>query len=475
MKIAFKHLRLGALLMLVALSLTSCVKNKFDEPPANGEDPNITVNTTIAALKARYSTSILQINDEVVISGIVTADDRSGNFYKTIVIQDSTAGISIRLDGTNLYNDYPIGRRIFIKCKGLYLGAYSNLIQLGGYVDVTGTTPSVGPIPSALFDQFILKGKWGLTVTPKIVRITDLNDSYQNMLIKLDNVEFKTADANQNWADPVTLFSVNRTLEDCSGNNIIVRTSGYSNFAGKKTPSLKGSLTAIYTVYGLTPQLVIRDEMDAVMDSTRCGGGGGTSTWVSIADVRAQFTGTTTTASSGKIRGVVISDAANANFDPKNIVIQDSLDGGITVRFTAAHSFNLGDIVEVDVSGQELSEYRSLLEVNNVPLGNATLIGTGGTVIPRVATIADINTNAETWESTLVQIDAVSIGGTGTTYSGTRTLTDATASINMYTRSGASFATMSTPIGTMTSIIGILSQFTTYQINIRNPTTDVIP
>jgi hypothetical protein len=38
------------------------------------------------------------------------------------------------------------------------------------------------------------------------------------------------------------LGSLNRTIEDCSGNTIIARTSGYARFAGEKTPGgkLKG-------------------------------------------------------------------------------------------------------------------------------------------------------------------------------------------------------------------------------------------
>ncbi|HQV00737.1 MAG TPA: DUF5689 domain-containing protein, partial [Bacteroidia bacterium] len=125
--------------------VTSCVKKEYDEPPTDGTNPNITVTHTIAQIKAMYAGTPLRIDSDYVISGVVIADDKSGNFYKSVVIQDSTAGIAIRLDQSDFYTDFPAGRLLFIKCKGLYIGDYGGLIQMGGYVDNSGSTPSVEP------------------------------------------------------------------------------------------------------------------------------------------------------------------------------------------------------------------------------------------------------------------------------------------------------------------------------------------
>ena len=78
---------------MISFVVSSCNK-KFDEPPL-GTDPNITANLTIKDLKAMYSSigNFQKVNDDKVISGIVIADDRSGNFYKQIIIQDETGGI----------------------------------------------------------------------------------------------------------------------------------------------------------------------------------------------------------------------------------------------------------------------------------------------------------------------------------------------------------------------------------------------
>jgi len=185
------------------------------------------------------------------------------------------------------------------------------------------------------------------------------------------------------------------------------------------------------------------------------------------------FTGTTTTGPVGrKIKGIVISDNANQNTDPKNMVIQDGT-AGIVVRFSSAHAFAVGAEVEVRVSGQELSEYNGLLEVNYVDPGNAIQTGTG-TITPRVATISQIIANLQTWESTLVTVQAGTASGS-TTYSGSNTLTDASGSLTLYTRTQASFASTALPTGPK-SFTGVLSEYSfatiPAQLSIRS-TADV--
>lgn len=77
--------------VLIVIVLTASCNRKFDVPPANA-DPEIDANLSIRDLKARYTAigNFQRIEEEHIISGIVIADDRSGNFYKQIVIQDET-------------------------------------------------------------------------------------------------------------------------------------------------------------------------------------------------------------------------------------------------------------------------------------------------------------------------------------------------------------------------------------------------
>jgi hypothetical protein len=109
-------------------------------------------------------------------------------------------------------------------------------------------------------------------------------------------------------------------------------------------------------------------------------------------------------------------------------------------------------------------------------LGNATLISVGNVVTPRVATISSIIANYNSWEATLVTVNAATLTPAGT-YSGNKTISDGTGSFVLYTRTAATFAGMTMPTGTV-SVTGTLGQYTTsgapnIQLSIRNPTIDV--
>ena len=451
-----------ALTALLAIGMVSCVDQMFDEPPVT-DLPQLTGNTTIDVLKKKHiiGATASKITEDLIIEGIVVADDRSGNFFENIVIQDGTGGISVRMNASGLYNTFPIGAKVAVRCKNLYIGDYNGVHQLNGSV--------TDAIEELLIPQHVFATAKDQTVTPTVLGIKDLNQTHINTLIKLENVEFAPADTNQTWADAVKLFSVNRNLQDCSGGTVIVRSSGYANFAKDKTPGKKGSLTAIYTVFGSTKQLIIRDPSDAAMTGVRCGGAGtgGGGQLMSVADLRALHKGTTLTIPADKkIKGIVISDKVAGNTDPRNAVIQDGA-AGVVVRFKNNHDLSLGQEVEVTVSGQELSEFNGLLQVNNIDNGLAKINGAGQLPTPRVASAAQIAANLNTWESTLVKIIKGTFSASGT-YSGSKTLTDSTGQVVVFTRSQATFAGSALPVGKNLDLVGIVSQFNTAQITPRN-------
>lgn len=268
-----------ALATLASGLLASC-KKSISEPPVTGE-PGIVANTSIKDLKARYTlfNTTVPVDDSVVISGVVNMDDKSGNYYQQISIQDETGGILLRLAGSNLNTDYPVGRRIFVKCKGLVLGDYGRMIQLGGGVDTANG--GVTLLAPNLQSRHIVKGALSQPLVPKTVQVSQLGptlqDPYVNVLIKLENFEFAAADLSKKYADADA--SGNRTVQGCTSpttNKLTLRTSNYANFATLPVPQGNGTVTGIYSLFNSTKQLTIRDTTDVQFYGPRCSGGGGT-------------------------------------------------------------------------------------------------------------------------------------------------------------------------------------------------------
>ncbi len=251
------------LLVFLALAASSCVDLQFDQPPA-ADVCTLDATNTIAELKAMHTLGQTElITDDIVIHGVVVADDRSGNWYRSIEIQDETAGIQLRFGITDLYNNFPIGREIWVRCKNLELSDYNGLIQLG-------------TIEGPVLDDFICRGDGGKDIQPTVVNMADLSMDMVSTLLQLNEVQFDLADAGQPFADPVNLQAVNRVLEDCnSQHTVLVRTSGYSDFAGQKTPEGSGTFIGVLSVYGDEFQFLVRDPQELSMDGDRCGPGSG--------------------------------------------------------------------------------------------------------------------------------------------------------------------------------------------------------
>ncbi len=489
----FVKTSVSAILLTAAIiTLGISCKKQFDAPP--GYVPTvITANTTIKQLKALLtaSGSVAQITTDAIIKGIVIGDDKSGNLFKSIVIQDATGGILIRMEGNSLYTSYPAGQEVFVKCKGLYLGDYNRLIQIGGGIDNSGTTPGVTTIPAAIFSETVIKGSANNVIQPKVVTVadltTDLQDSLQNRLIKLEGFEFAAADTTKTYANATTNppGSVNFVLKNCAGNSITLRNSGFADFAGINVPKGNGSIVAIYTVFGNTKQLTIRDTSDLKFTTARCSGGTPpppTGTVTKLVDLRAMYSGTDIkiTASTA-ITGIVISDAASKNINKSSVIIQDG-NSGINVFFGSSVTVNysVGDSIVLDITGDSLIKFRGSLEVKAASAHYAAAVATGKTVTPATVTLAQLNTalgtplgNASNIEYTLVKIVDAAATGTPATFSGSKTLTDASGNIVLFTTSAATFSADALPASAKTWTGYGYFFNSTKELSIRNPTIDI--
>jgi hypothetical protein len=259
---------------LLIVWLVSC-RTQWDQPSLS-IPASLSANTTLREIrKLHFPGNVEKIVDDWVVAGVVVANDRTDNFYKTIVIQDSTAGISIRLDASALHLTYPEGLQVFVRLKGCWLGDYGGLLQLGAGVDRSDSIyPRLLPIPVPLFQQVLVPGLPNQWVKPREVDIRQLNDSFQNCLVTIPQVELIPSDTGKTWADANNQTAVNHVITSCNSGSMYVRTSGFAKFASAKTPRGNGKITGIYTVFGWEKQLILRDTSDVAMDGLRCSGTG---------------------------------------------------------------------------------------------------------------------------------------------------------------------------------------------------------
>jgi len=269
-----------SLVALSAISFTSCIRKNFDAPPdQNGIDPKLNVNMTLAQLQGMVlpPNSGLGgfITSDSIVSGVVCLDDRTGNLYKEIIIQDSTGGMELLLDRTYLYNYYPVGRKVYVKLKGLYIGTYHGGPVLGYQLSPTG---SVLAIPSTLIENYIVGANTGNSVVPIDVTLDQLVPNtipapiYFNRLVRISSAQFKKTDTGQVYALPGTLTSsTSRYIETCtSAQDLQVHNYGYSNFQAALTPAGNGTITGVFQTYNNAGELIIEDTTGVNMRGSRC-------------------------------------------------------------------------------------------------------------------------------------------------------------------------------------------------------------
>ena len=171
------------------LTLNSCQSLKEEFQPVWGgyDEPEVDIPVTMAPthtigeLAAMYEIgNPWTIDQNIVISGIVSTTDRYGNFYKSFYIQDDTGGMEIKLGKNGLYNDYLPGQRIYVSCRDLELGMYgyksgsgNGMVQIG-FHDPSGSYETSYLESSLLIDTHVFKGEVEGEVEPVVVEADEL-------------------------------------------------------------------------------------------------------------------------------------------------------------------------------------------------------------------------------------------------------------------------------------------------------------
>ena len=144
--------------------------------------------TTIKVMKDQYEkktsiekkmTSGHTITDNVWIKGQVVSDDKTGNLYREIYLQDATGGIDLKLGKSSLYSEYKLGQWVFVKCTGLCIGAYNGMPQLGLEPDNTTTNEyETSYIDNqSIINTHVFRGAYDTPVTPKVVTEAEVKAS----------------------------------------------------------------------------------------------------------------------------------------------------------------------------------------------------------------------------------------------------------------------------------------------------------
>jgi hypothetical protein len=278
-------------LAFLALTLGSCMGDGYADPDLTDKVPaapwgNNSLREknviSIADLKTQFATIINSdngyklIEKDMMIKAVVTGNDVSGNIYNQVSVQDASGAIIIAINGSGLSGYLPVGQEILVNLKGLYIGNYRKLPQIGGVnTKLSDGTLSMGKIERAVWNEHFKILNPGeadaSTVVPEEFDLTKLTDAaYMDAnvgkLMTLKKVKFASANGTNVWAPDDTNTSLElidaETGKKISSSNLVVRNSGYSKFANEVVPQGVFDITGIFTRYNNTWQIVLRSTDD---------------------------------------------------------------------------------------------------------------------------------------------------------------------------------------------------------------------
>ncbi|WP_281615275.1 endonuclease [Flammeovirga sp. SubArs3] len=266
------------IVFLLGLFLVSCVDTEYDNPETatNAALPDDTATMTIADLKSLHTTAghgdndTTAIPENTTIVGQVISSDEEGNVYKELYIQDTTGGILIRIDSSPLYTQFKLGQEVAVICDELVLGSYGSNIQLGVPSLYEGS-PAAGRIPSPIMKRYFFTGAEEelVTYTATVNEIQEDLDYYVGRRVMIENITVANSDKGKTFADAENESTQNRYLNDGStDNDIILRTSGYSDFAGDTLPEGTGTLYGLVSRFRDDAQIYINTPSADLVDFT---------------------------------------------------------------------------------------------------------------------------------------------------------------------------------------------------------------
>lgn len=256
-----------ALAALALLGTASCM-DSHDEPdtaqtlvtsPISVGEVNATIldvkqkycaSSETAEFKRNSSNFYSKVNEDVIITGVVVANDVSGNLYQTLLLRNIEADgtdqcIVLGVKNTCLYPYFALGQRIKVNLKGLYAGCYSKVPRIGQPTKSSYGNLNLGPMLFELLPTHVeLVGEPNPNA-PELAPI-DLTDAAGDAWLR--------ASANKTYLNTPLLATVRGNIKEVEPANRNVLDIGTMDEYAGKPESLSAAGKKMFAPYELHDQ-----------------------------------------------------------------------------------------------------------------------------------------------------------------------------------------------------------------------------
>ena len=283
-----------SLLTFISILTFSCIEDDdYSVPQSVGLEENQNLTQLLSEIEDGYADlmtiselknlfvngEVNEIESNLVVKGYVSSSDYSGNFYKEFYMQDEvenpTAGIKVAINQVDSYNQFNIGREVYIKLQGLTIGETNSgdgVVAIGGGGNVNGD--EISEISENRASDCILRSGNSYSLVPLALNLSDINDSHVGVYVSALGAQFSSGLDGLTYVDPDEDYDTQRDLESCVNSGTLkLETSAFSNFNDSMLPTEgSGTISGIITrdYFGDNRVMMLNTKDDVNFDSSRC-------------------------------------------------------------------------------------------------------------------------------------------------------------------------------------------------------------
>ncbi|MAQ00179.1 MAG: hypothetical protein CMC51_05170 [Flavobacteriaceae bacterium] len=283
-----------SLLTFISILTFSCIEDDdYSVPQSVGLEENQNLTQLLSEIEDGYADlmtiselknlfvngEVNEIESNLVVKGYVSSSDYSGNFYKEFYMQDEvenpTAGVKVAINQVDSYNQFNIGREVYIKLQGLTIGETNSgdgVVAIGGGGNVNGD--EISEISENRASDCILRSGNSYSLVPLALNLSDINDSHVGVYVSALGAQFSSGLDGLTYVDPDEDYDTQRDLESCVDSGTLkLETSAFSNFNDSMLPTEgSGTISGIITrdYFGDNRVMMLNTKDDVNFDSSRC-------------------------------------------------------------------------------------------------------------------------------------------------------------------------------------------------------------
>ena len=183
--------RIALYISLTLLLVAGCTPHE--------DDTEFEGDVVIAYLCSLADDSSQRIKSDVWIEGSVVLNDKLGETYKSFVLYDTTAGISVKVDVENVDRVVPLYSKVRIRCEGLYIGREGERVVLGA--EPTGEYVTDRIPESEIMNRMEVVTELDANCREMLMAVADVGMDDMLSYIRIDGVALVEEEVGMTWCD----------------------------------------------------------------------------------------------------------------------------------------------------------------------------------------------------------------------------------------------------------------------------------